>query len=152
MGICKRIDSRESAKRWCANRLPTKILAFWCAKYKTGPSILNFRRIDFRKGVLRVQVSAFFCTSQRAPRGPPIEDPPKSGLRVSVCSFSSLRPMKQLFGRQRPLPKKTSVCFSIGMSSSRKVLALDGCLKNPTMTRVTLLWTGPQWTGRLAVA
>ena len=42
---------------------------------------------------------------QRVPKGPPNEDPPKSGLRVSVCSFLSVRPMKQLFGRQRPLPK-----------------------------------------------
>ena len=31
-------------------------------------------------------------SSQRAPKGPPNEDPPKSGLRVSVSSFSSLRP------------------------------------------------------------
>ena len=30
---------------------------------------------------------------QWAPKGPPNEDPPKSGLGVSVCSFSSLRPM-----------------------------------------------------------
>ena len=43
--------------------------------------------------------------SQRAPKGLPNEDPPKSRLRVSVCTFSFFRPMKQLFGRQRPLPK-----------------------------------------------
>ena len=42
---------------------------------------------------------------QRAPKGPLNEDPPKSGLRVSVCRFSTRRPMKQVFGRQRRLPK-----------------------------------------------
>ena len=38
--------------------------------------------------------------TQRAPK-----DPPKSELRVSFCSFSSLLPIKQQFCRQRSLPK-----------------------------------------------
>ena len=57
--------------------------------------------------------------TQRAPNGPPNEDKvvkPNGGLRVCVSSFASLRPLKQLFGRQRPLPKHQR--FSISMSSS----------------------------------
>ena len=64
--------------------------------------------------------------SQRAPKSPPNEDPPKSRLSVSVCSFSSLRYMKQLFDRQRPLPK-TCVFFHQNEFLSPKVLDLHGC-------------------------
>ena len=48
--------------------------------------------IDFASSLFLSHVS------QRAPEGPPSDDPPNNGLRVSVCRFSSLRPMKQLFG------------------------------------------------------
>ena len=44
-------------------------------------------------------------SSSTSAQNPPNEGPPRSGVRVSVCSFSSLRPMKQLFVRQRHLPK-----------------------------------------------
>ena len=54
-----------------------------------------------------IAVGVVFTLNQKAPKGPPNEEPPKSELRVSVCMFS-LRPMKQLFGRQRLLPE-TSV-------------------------------------------
>ena len=45
--------------------------------------------------MLAVTVLTCLSNYQRANKGPPNEDPPKSGLRVSVCSFSSLCPMKQ---------------------------------------------------------
>ena len=91
---------------------------------------------------------------KRAPNSPPNEDPPKSGLRVSVCNFSSLRLMKQLFGRERPLPE-TKV-FSIGMSSSLLkclLLMVASVVKEPYHDQGdSHVWTGPQWMGPLAVA
>ena len=50
----------------------------------------------------RMQISS---EPQRAPKGPPNEDPSKSGLRVSFCSFWPLLHTKQLFSRQLSLPK-----------------------------------------------
>ena len=79
--------------------------------------------------------------SQRAPKGPP-NDPPKSGLRVSVCCFSSLHPMEQLFGRQRLLPK---TCFFFHWNeflcpkSVCLLLMVVSVVKSLTMIRVTLL-------------
>ena len=89
--------------------------------------------------------------SQRAPKGPPYEGPPKSGLRVSVCIlFPS--PHEAAVWPSRPLPK-TSV-LSIRMSSSPKVLDLDmvaSDMKKPYHDQGgSLVWMGP-WAGPLAV-
>ena len=77
---------------------------------------------------------------RRAPKGPPHEDPPKSGLRVSVCNFSSLRPLKQLFGCQRPLPKTCVFPLKwVALPWRCLILMIASVVKNPTMIRVTLL-------------
>ena len=79
--------------------------------------------------------------NQRAPKGPPNEDPPKSGLGVSACSFSSpsppFRSCLAVSDRCQNL-----VCFSIRMTFSLLeclLLVVASVVKNPTMIRVTRL-------------
>ena len=66
-----------------------------------------------------------FRCNQPALKGPPNEDPSKSGLRLRFLSFSALLPSKQLLCRQLPLPKL--VLFHLDELLSPKVLDLDGC-------------------------
>ena len=67
-----------------------------------------------------------FC--QRAPNLPPNEDPPTSGLRVSVCSLSSLRPNEAAVWLSATFAQNICV-FSFFVSIELlfpKVLDLDG--------------------------
>ena len=102
--------------------------------------IAEQRQIRCYRAAARTNFAFQAWQYQRAPKCPPNEDPPRSGLRVSVRSFSSLRPMKQLFGCQRPLAKTSA--FSIRMSSGllkRLLLMVASVVKTPIMMRVTLL-------------
>ena len=87
-----------------------------------------------------------YAFPQRAPKGPHNKDPSKSGFRVFFFKISSLLPARQRFGRQPSLPK--ACVSSIRMSSSPKVLDLDGCFsleKGPYHDHGdSLVWTGPQ--------
>ena len=77
----------------------------------------------------------------------------KSGLRLSLCTFCSLLPMKQLFCLQLSPPK--TYVSSIRMSFSPKVLDLNGCFSSekPFYYGDSLdKWKGPQWAGPSAVA
>ena len=76
------------------------------------------------------------------PRTHPNKDPSKSGLRVSFCSCSSPLIVKQLFSHQLSLPK--TCVSSVRLSSSSKVLDLEGCFssENPYHDHVdSLVWT-----------
>ena len=76
--------------------------------------------------------------NQRVPKSPPNEDRPKSGLRVSVCSFSSLHEAAVWSS----VTVAKSMCFSIRMSSSPLkclLLMVASVVKSPTMIRVTPL-------------
>ena len=120
------------------------ILRCWPAMPK--PQVVDIERCKiFAIRTPRCGLRHRFCSSsakhffnQQAPKGPPNQDPSKSGLRLSFLCFSALLP-KRLFCRQLSSPKPCVV--SIRMSSSLLkclILMVASVVKSPIMIRVTL--------------
>ena len=83
----------------------------------------------------------------QAGKGPPKEDPSTSGLRVSFCSSSSLIPICSCFPVSYRCQKQQFWRVFIRMSSSPKVLDLDGYFKSEKPYHDHgdyLVWTGPR--------
>ena len=110
---------------------------------------LTYRHETFGFRIISVALAGYpaksswgsYRENQRAPKDPRNADPPKSGLRVSVCCFLPLAPC---FAAVWPsaAAAKTFVCFSIRMSSSLVkclLLTVASVVRSPTMIRVTLL-------------
>ena len=57
--------------------------------------------------------------NQRVPKGPPNEDPPKSGLRVSVCGFFFPSP-HELSVLKRRVPKTLAFAFGLRLRSKTR--------------------------------
>ena len=89
----------------------------------------------------RIRINAHLSsTTQRAPKGPPNKDPPKSGLRVSACSFWVPSPHEAAVWPSAAVAQ--NMCSSIRMSSSLLkclLLMVASVVKSPAMIRVTLL-------------